>query len=210
MLNAFYLDSQQRQLLDTQLKTQDKTIIWFYAPGYFDETGSGLERDRAGNGPPDRGRSEHPRKGECRVAGRAGRVRGRSAAAGRRPVFRRGSAGTALAVRSDDPLKIVVAQRPMDKWTSIYSATAPLTAPLLKQLAAEAGVHIYDPDPTHLLYANRRFLTVCANNQGGPAAIRLPRQATVIDLASGETAGQDVDEFTVELRPKEVRMFLLR
>ncbi len=44
VLNAFYLDSQQRQLLDTQLKTQDKTILWFYAPGYFDETDSGLER----------------------------------------------------------------------------------------------------------------------------------------------------------------------
>ncbi len=95
---------------------------------------------------------------------------GRSVAAGRRPAARRAiPRATSLAVRSDDPHKIVVARRPMGAWTSIYSATAPLAASFLKQLAAEAGVHIYDPDPTHLLFANRRFLTVCANDQGGPA-----------------------------------------
>jgi hypothetical protein len=119
------------------------------------------------------------------------------------------SRATALAVRSDDPAKVVVARRRMDTWTSIYAATAPLPAARLKQLAAEAGVHIYDPDPTRLLFADRLFLTVAANAQGGPATIRLPRNARVVDLFSREVVGADVSLLTIELRPKEVRMFSL-
>ena len=30
-----------------------------------------------------------------------------------------------------------------------------------------AGVHIYDQDPTHLVFANRHYLTVAANDEGG-------------------------------------------
>ena len=119
------------------------------------------------------------------------------------------SRATALAVRSDDPAKVVVARRRMDTWTSVYSATAPLPAALLKQLAADAGVHIYDQDPTHLLFANRRYLTIAGNDQGGPATIRLPHNTRVVDLFSGETLGVDARDFTLPLRPKEVRMFSL-
>jgi len=98
----------------------------------------------------------------------------------------------------------------MPNWNSIYSATAPITAPRLKELAAEAGVHIYDRDPSHLLFANRHYVVVASNAEGGQATIRLPQAATVVDLLSGETTGVAIGEWTLPLRPKEVRLFELK
>jgi hypothetical protein len=116
---------------------------------------------------------------------------------------------TLLAALAQAPHKGIVARRAMDGWTSIYSATAPLPAALLKRVACDAGVHIYDDDPSHLLFANRHFLTVAAPDTAGPATIRLPVPCRVVDLATRETVGENVRQFTTTLRAKEVRWFRL-
>ena len=230
VLNAFYLDASQRRLIEQRLQTQDKTILWFYAPGYFDETNGSVEdveqvtgirivADQAAGSDATvvwttSGRTDCQSVQEntdglaIRPAAKA-RPDDREPLLAADPLIVVDSRATALAVRSDDPAKVVAARRRMDTWTSIYSATAPLAAPLLKQLATDAGVHIYDQDPTHLLFANGRFLTVAASQQGGPATIRLPHNARVVDLFSREVVGADIRDFTVPLRPKEVRLFSL-
>ena len=210
VLNAFCLDATQRRLIQQHLQARDKTIVWFYAPGFFDEANGSVEAIEQVTG--IRVVADPAAGSDTSVVWTtpaAGSV-DRQALLSADPLIVVDSRAIPLAVRSDDPAKVVVARRRMDAWTSIYSATAPIPAVLLKQLAADAGVHIYDHDPSHLVFANRRFLTVAANEQGGTATVRLPRQARVIDLFSQETVGLDVDQFTIPLQPKEVRMFSLQ
>ncbi len=222
VLNAFYLDATQRQVIAERLQTQNKTILWFYAPGYFDETRGSVAGIAQVTG--IRVAADSTSGGESRVAwtthlpvppgtdwppvpDQLADLAIRPAVAD--PLIVVDPRTTALAAACDDPARVVVARRDMEGWTSIYSSVAPLPALLLKRLAAEAGVHIYDTDPSHLLCANGRFLTIAANAQGGPAVIRLPHNSRVVDACTRETVAADAREFTLPLRPKEVRLFRL-
>jgi len=222
VLNAFYLDATQRRVIAERLQTRNKTILWFYAPGYFDETCGSVAGIAQVTG--IRVAADNTSGGECRVAWTADLpappgtdwppvpdqltdLAIRPAVAD--PLIVVDPRTTALATACDDPARVVVARRDMEGWTSIYSSVAPLPALLLKRLAAEAGVHIYDTDPSHLLCANGRFLTIAANAQGGPAVIRLPHNSRVVDACTRETVVEDACEFTLPLRPKEVRLFRL-
>jgi hypothetical protein len=207
VLNAFYLDTAQRQLIQSKLKTNQRTIVWLYAPGYFDEHDSGLERVRDITGieiAPD-------------SAGAATTIDWRGGSTPIAPTPRLAAdplvvtdqQTVVLAVRSDDPQRVVAAQRSFGDWTSVYSATAPIPAAVLKRIADSAGVHLYDPDPTHLVFANRHYLTVCAHDEATTARLSLPHAVNVVDLFSRETVGTQTREFSVPLRPKEVRMFKL-
>jgi hypothetical protein len=112
-----------------------------------------------------------------------------------------------LAVLADAPQTVVAARRTVAGAVSVYTAALPLPAAVLKPLAAAAGVHIYDADPRHLLFAGPHTLTVGADAAGGPATIRLPRPATVTDLFTGQTVCAGAAEFALQLRPAEVRLF---
>jgi hypothetical protein len=49
-----------------------------------------------------------------------------------------------------------------------------------------------------------------ASRSGGPCDVTLPETATVVDLATGATLSGGESRFTVNLRPKEVRIFLVK
>jgi beta-galactosidase len=209
VLNAFFLDSEQRDLIQQRLAVGDKTILWFYAPGYFSERGGGTENIGQLTG-------IHVVHDEDSGADTAISLRGELEGIPHTltllaadPLIVLDEHATLLAVREHDPRKGVIARRGMGDWTSIYTATAPLGAPLLKRVAAAAGVHIYDDNPAHLLFANRHILTVAGDDSGDSATIRLPAPRTVVDLETGETIGDNVRQFTIPLRAKEVRSFRL-
>jgi len=108
---------------------------------------------------------------------------------------------------ADDPQATVLANVPgvgaalaarrLEGWTSLWSATAPLPAVLLRNAAREAGVHLYvDADVT--VYANRSLVAVHVNDPGD-YEVRLPRRATVTDLWTGEEVARDAEAFTANL-----------
>ncbi len=210
VLNAFRLDDAQRQTLQRQLAGLNRTVIWFYAPGYFDQRGSD---------PMNIGQVT----GIQVVAGAAPTLSAMAVMRGEfsdlaieiplldaDPFIVDDATVEILGVRSDDSRQVVLARRRLEKWTSIYTAAAPLPAALLKRIAANAGVHIYNANSSHLLFANRNYLMLGTDARGGEAEIRLPAPATVVDAMSNQLVGQQVDQFRVMLRPKEVRIFTLR
>ena len=207
VLNAFYLDSLQRQLMADKLKTAGRTIVWLYAPGYFNESDGG----------PDRVRDVTEIEIAAAPANPAATVAWRSddASTATTPLLAADPwvvtdpRTEVLATRGDDPQLVVAARRSCGDWTSVYSATAPIPAAVLKRIAATAGVHLYDPDPTHMVFANRHYLTVCGSSEATTAHLTLPHAADVVDLFTGETLGTEARTFVVPLRPKEVRMFRL-
>jgi hypothetical protein len=83
-------------------------------------------------------------------------------------------------------------------WTSIYSSAPILPAELLRNIAREAGCHIYS-DANDVVYANKNFLCVYAPG-GGTRTIQLPNRAKVIDVLENKTVVDNANEFplTVE------------
>lgn len=207
VLNAFYLESAQRQLIDQKLKADNRTIVWLYAPGYFDESQNGLERVRdvteieIAAAPADTNSTVAWRADDAPIA--------TTPLLAADPLIVTDQQVEVLATRGDAPQQTVAARRPCGDWTSIYSATAPIPAAVLKRIAATAGVHLYDPDPTHMIFANRHYLTVCGSDEATSADLSLRNAADVVDLFTGETMGTATHSFVVPLRPKEVRMFRL-
>jgi beta-galactosidase len=97
---------------------------------------------------------------------------------------------------------------PQSGWTSVYSP-GPVSTRNVRSLARNAGVHLYTSDPHVAVFANRHYLTVCADRLGGPTTVRLPQRATVTDTATGAQLCADAARFEVDLRPKEVRLLRL-
>ena len=205
VLNAVRLDDARRRCLREKVTGGGRTVVWFHAPGYFSERG----RDPAGMGDitginivPDaaaaRGSTARMSDGATAVPllwGEQFRVDD--------------PAAVPLAVRDDRKESVVLARKNLPACTSVYSAAAPLPAPVLRGLAAEAGVHLYTDAPDYLVFAGRNHLTVCAPKEGGACKVRLPGPRTVTDAADGAVVCRDATHFTATFRPKEVRIYRL-
>jgi hypothetical protein len=92
-------------------------------------------------------------------------------------------------------------------WTSVYCGLPVLPPAVLRNIAREAGVHIYT-DNDDFMAANNWLLTVCAASDG-PRTIRLPKNATVVDALTGETTAKDASQFEVDMKYGETRVWKL-
>ena len=79
---------------------------------------------------------------------------------------------------------------------TIFSGSYFMEGPLLRQIAREAGVHIFG-DALDIYEANDRFLSVHVRS-AGKKTIRLPRKTTVIDVFNRELVARNVDTFTFD------------
>ena len=76
---------------------------------------------------------------------------------------------------------------------------------LLRELAKEAGCHIYD-DGGDVVVANASFLSIYSP-AGGDRTIRLPKAMSVFDLLKGKTVAEKVSEFPLKLNANESVLF---
>jgi hypothetical protein len=116
---------------------------------------------------------------------------------------------------ADDPEAEVLGQLPdgraglvmkrFDDWTAVHSAAAPLPGTVLRRLAAMAGVHLYVDTPD-VVWASRSLLGVSVQ-EAGTRTIRLPREAQVRDLYTGETIGARVRSFEAHFGDHATRVF---
>jgi len=146
--NLFVVDEARRQVLDSKILRDGKTIVWVYAPGIID--------------------------GETYDPGHV-------------------EALTGHAYGAEE-----LASKQMDGWTSIFAPKPNLPAPVLHDLAQQAGVHVYS-EAHEPLYANARFLAAHSLD-GGDKTFRLPRKcARVTELFSGRVVTENADTFTDHL-----------
>ena len=93
-------------------------------------------------------------------------------------------------------------------WTSVYSSAPLLPARLLRNLAIEAGAHVFvDSDDT--VYANRSLLSLVVD-EAGIRHVHLPKAATVEDLFGGEVIAENASEFDVHMSAKSTALWRLR
>jgi hypothetical protein len=88
----------------------------------------------------------------------------------------------------------------MDGWRSVFSPAPNLSANALRQLAREAGVHIYC-ETEEPLYANGRLIAL-HSVKGGKRTVALPKPCRQVrELFSGRLLGEDVTRFEDTLTP---------
>jgi len=93
-----------------------------------------------------------------------------------------------------------LASREMDGWRSIYSPRPNVPADVLRNLAREAGVHIYC-EAEEPLYANDRLIALHTIT-GGPRTIVLPKKCRrVTEVFSGRVVAENSDRFEDRLAP---------
>jgi len=214
--DCLYLTEAECRTLKETICGRGKTVLWLYAPGIVGDGGISVERmsDLVGM--------------KLKVHDANERFHLRLTAA-QHPYLKGIDAGTERFTYEklsplfwvDDPeaqmlgtgwhnygvTKPCFAVKGMPNWTSVYCSVPVLPPAVIRNIAREAGVHIYD-DRDDFVAANNWLLTVCAAGDG-PRIIRLPRRATVVDALTGETVATDAGEFEVGMQYGETGVWKL-
>ena len=105
-------------------------------------------------------------------------------------------------------LKPAFAVRKFKDWTSVYCSVPVLPPTVIRNIAREAGVHIYMSNDDFVA-ANNWLLCVCAASDG-PRTIRLPRKTKkLVDALTGEVNTLNAKEFTLQMKYGETRIWKL-
>ncbi|MGD2295150.1 MAG: beta-galactosidase [Candidatus Aminicenantes bacterium] len=213
-LNAFRLDESRRQALKKEIRKEGRVALWIYAPGYIKNTPSvdnmlGLtgfkfaSHDRPWPSFAHITNFKHPMTEglpQDLFWGTDSRLS---------PLF-----------HVDDPDAEVLGQviysqgtnkpgfclKTFPDWTSIYIAVPGIPAPVLRNIARFAGVHLYS-NKGDVLYASRNLLSVHTLS-GGHRTFQLPHSVEVVyDLFEDRIVTQNSQEIQVELEPASTSLF---
>ena len=101
-----------------------------------------------------------------------------------------------------------LAIKQLPEWTSIYSAAIPTSTLLMRRIAEQAGVHIYNTTDD-VFMANHQFICVTTRDGMGPRKISLPGRYDIREVFSNQVVGQDTDHFEFLLQPRSTVYFQL-
>ncbi len=93
-------------------------------------------------------------------------------------------------------------------YNTIYIGTLTAPSTLLRNIAKEAGVHIFS-EMDDVVEADDGFLCISARDEG-ERRIKLKKKATVEDALTGEVIGKNIDQFKLRLKKGETRLFFLK
>jgi hypothetical protein len=216
--DAFHLTDSQRALIKEKVCARGHTVLWIYAPGIVGENGISVEAmsELVGMRLRSHVNSEsYSNRPYLRLLDGA-HPYARGVAAGT-PMF--SSENLSTIFRVDDPqattlglggyyfdvLRPAFAAKKTDSWTSIYCSVPVLPPAVVRNIAREAGVHIYS-DADDFVAANNWLLTVSAA-VGGQRTLRLPRKATVIDAMNDSIVQRDSDMICVDMKFGETNIW---
>jgi len=210
-VNAFAPTDEQVEAIGRKVRRNGAWAVWVYAPGVID------------------GGQLRPEAAERLTGFRLGMVDEQAsltvsltadgrAATGLRDMTYGPAAPFGPVLYADDPSAETwgtlgasgrpgLAARRFDDWVSVYSAAPALPVPLLRGLAAAAGVHLY-ADAGDAVYANRSVLAV-AFGTPGEKVIRLPHRADVTDLMARERVAEGATELRVTVPDVSTRIWRL-
>jgi len=233
-LNAFHLDAAQRKDINDYLKKDNRTLLFFYAPGFM---GSGLDKN-----------SSLSLAGIEEITGMKGMDKLQQASIigmeptsalprnipgldakgwweGHQTKLYKNEIGPifflknnpqakwqALAnLRIDGKInldKVALAKQTTAESTVIYSVIPDLPINLVTKLVKDAGVHCY-VEPGTVVYANKYF--VCVNNgfNARDIKITLPRAADWVEVFDGKTYAVNQSSITIPFAKGETKLFKL-
>ncbi len=213
-LNPFHMNAQRREQLKRKTRHSDQVCVWIYAPGYLEETASldsmtdltGIRFDSGEHPwgpyihlinlahPITKGLNQDITWGTNNLLGPVFHVDDQQAVVLGNVVYSKGRCRPGFVVKE------------FGNWRSVYSAAPNLPAPILRNLARYAGVHIYNGDGD-VLYATRELLSV-HSAAGGDRVFKLPEKVELVfNLFDRNPIAQDTDEFKIYLPPSSTSLF---
>ncbi len=216
MMNTFFLSDADRKAVDA-LKADQRTILWFYAPGYVDwnkglQT-SGIKAMTGMNVAELPGKEQmqaklsnttHPlSKGlpldrKFTAAGFSYPATKKMHPTEFGPRFRITDNKADIIAKFADG-KGAIAARDFGNWKSVYSVVPRLDRSFLMNVCRWAGVHIYT-DEEIVFDANRNFI-ILHNGYNGAKSIKLslPRKTNIFDAISGKKLGNNTDQLKLTI-----------
>lgn len=204
--DALYLSDDERRTIRLRLAGAKRTLLWCYAAGLLTETDVSPEAMTALTGI------------RVRLNDRVGPLRAETFLTGTRLTY-----GTCAEVGpelvGDDPEAEPLAwslyrgqpllmRRPFSAgWTSIWSGAPVLPAAVLRQVARDAGVHVY-ADSGDWLTAAADFLCLHAAF-AGERTLTLAAPADVLDVRTGKPLAHGAENFTVFLERGQTGVWTL-
>lgn len=216
-LNCYHLTDAQRDLIRRKVLHSGKTVLWCYAPGFFNLWSASAEAMRSLTG-----MRIVPSASEERIAPRVALTdddhplaRGlRNAGLNEFGPFDRfcklySVHDPTVTVLGTLPgtVEPTLAAKQMEGWTSVYAITSVLPPGFYRTLAKLAGVHIYN-DQDDSFYLSRSYLTLNASSTGR-RTLRFPEPRTLVDPFTGACVAADVAEFPSDLREKETLLLIV-
>lgn len=224
--NAFFLEPRQRARLQAKLCRDGRVVLWMYAPGALgtDDAAAGITavtgiRTRAMN------RAAKPVirfLGESRLIAGLKDTPFRYTAAPVwmekdedlrapkhiRPAFYIADrqAETLAVWQGTDRAALASRQEPWG--ISVFCALPLVPRRFLHNLLLASGAHIYGADQD-VWMANRSVVAVHTRH-GGRRTIRLPEATDVMDGTTGRLVARRADTFSVQLRKRSTRIWLLK
>lgn len=203
-LDCFYLTDEQRKTVES-LRADDRTLIWFYAPGYASPDNLSKERMEKLTG----FQFEQNKEGVLQGVTTSGQTLGRDKVQKTLFTVLPEEGVSCLATGVEDLRgKTVLARRDYPNWTSVFSAIPSISTALLRELYTEAGVHVY-ADGDDVLSANNSWLMLHTRSQGAKR-VQLPkRYRKVTEITKEQVIGENIDSFTIELPQHATAVFML-
>lgn len=200
-LDCFYLTALQRKAIE-RLKSDGRTLLWFYAPGFVTENSLSREALESLTGL----RFEQLPEATLQVSLDSNALPGAPPACGfpvtQAPMFLPVAEPVTQVLGHHMPTgRPAFVARSFAKWRSVYCPTPVLSAAALRKLFRDAGVHIYC-DSGDNLSANASWVCVHAAT-AGEKTIRLPRSSVVYDAINEKPLLEHGSEFSVEMQTGE-------
>jgi hypothetical protein len=203
--DALHVPSDLRQFITTKLASGGRTLLWTYAAGLATETGLSAEAmsDLVGMR-----LHEYEQAGpalvETWIAGER-LVYGTNAVM--RPIFYPDTADARVFGWLLNVEKPGLAARSFDDWSSVWSSAPAVAAPVLRELARSAGVHIYNEQGYQVLRAGP-LLAVHAGADG-PCKLTLPECGTWQDAFTDAVDAENERTVNVDMQRGDTRVWRL-
>jgi hypothetical protein len=211
-LNAFRIDPARREAIHRKLQRNGATALFVYAPGYFAPEGASLANMQALTGIKI-GMLDIAYAPQILVAPQDPLAAGLVAST---PLGFKHLTVSPMFYADDSDARVVgrllgstrpgLVVKPMDGWTSVYSAAMQLPPGLIRNIARAAGVHVW-VETDDAIYADNQFVGLHAATDG-TKVIHLPAEYQVVNAVSGKPVASNGS--TVALPMKKAETILLR
>ncbi len=209
-LNAFSIDAAERETIHAKLRRNNATALFVYAAGYLGPDGESPESMRALTGirvvcDEQEGKPQVLMAPSDSLAG--GWPKDTPMGAERltvAPMFHAEDPDARVIGRLVETGRPGLVTKRMDGWTSVYSAAMQLPPTFMRNLAREAGVHVW-LESDDALYTDGLFAGIHAAREG-EKLLRLPRAARVIDAISGLPLHESGTEVRLLMKRAETKL----